>query len=114
MLIKTVEKNQIEKLPAPDFSLKLKPKMSQCVTNHRAAAPTEQIVPNFRGKLHLNYTASYRCIIPRETIREERACFIGLSKTIKNSYTNNWYLKNAGYRKFPSNIFHQNEGLEGF
>jgi hypothetical protein len=36
----------------------------------------------------------------RETIREEGACFIGISETIKSSFTSQWFKKVVGNRNF--------------
>jgi hypothetical protein len=45
---------------------------------------------NIRGVEHPNKQRFLR-----ETIRDEGACFIGLSETMTSSYTPNWY-KNSG------------------
>jgi hypothetical protein len=50
---------------------------------------------NIRGVEHPNKQRFLR-----ETIREEGACFIGLSETIKSSYTPQWFKKIVGNRNF--------------
>jgi hypothetical protein len=37
---------------------------------------------------------------PRETIREEGVCFIGICETIKNNFTHNWFKNFFGNKNF--------------
>jgi hypothetical protein len=50
---------------------------------------------NIRGVQHPDKES-----FPRELVRDDGVCFLGLNETIKSQYTPQWYMKVAGDRNF--------------